>query len=159
MSGACDRWGMRDRFTEEHIDECERDLLGMSLTSDVLDRAVPVRHRRQLLDEPTRSRWRRTTRRWRSPARSTAVKEWIDKKGETMAFVDLAYGPNHYSCTIFSHLYGEFAELIASRRPLLVTGEKSTHNGRVSIKVKGLPPDADGKVGLPPIMDFPPTSR
>jgi DNA polymerase III alpha subunit len=76
----------------------------------------------------------------------TAVKEWIDKKGETMAFVDLAYGPNHYSCTIFSHLYGEFAELIASRRPLLVTGEKSTHNGRVSIKVKGLPPDADGKV-------------
>lgn len=33
MSGAFDRWKMRDQFTEEKIDECERDLLGMSLTS------------------------------------------------------------------------------------------------------------------------------
>jgi hypothetical protein len=107
MSGACDRWGMRDRFTEERIDELERDLLGMSLTS-----TYSIAQYQSVIDgnfwTRTRSRWRRTTRRWRSPARSTAVKEMDRQERQRDGLRRPRLRPNHYDCTIFSHLYGEF---------------------------------------------------
>jgi DNA polymerase-3 subunit alpha len=83
----------------------------------------------------------------------TAVKEILDKKQNKMCFVDLAYGPNHYSCTIFSHFFVEYEELINSRRPLLITGEVQTYKNRKSIVCQSLPPDNNGET-VPPIMDL-----
>ncbi len=150
MSGACDRWGMRDRFTEEHIDECERDLLGMSLTSSHSIAAYSSAIEGRFWTEPEfdteeEGAWVTVI------GEVSAVKEHVDKNGATMAFVDLVYGPNQWSCTCFAGLYETFKDLISSRRPILVTGVKSTYNGRSSVQVQGLPAE-DG--GGAPIMDL-----
>ena len=92
MSGACDRWGMRDRFTEEHIDECERDLLGMSLTSSHSIAAYSSAIEGRFWTEPEfdaeeEGAWVTVI------GEVSAVKEHVDKNGATMAFVDLVYGP------------------------------------------------------------------
>jgi DNA polymerase III alpha subunit len=150
MAGAFDRWNMRDDYTEERIDELERDLLGMSLTSVYSSAAVRRRHRRlEVLD---RGRVRCRDGRYARGGRGevTAVKEHIDSKGNEMAFVDLVYGPNHF---VFSHFWAEFGELLQSHRPVLITGVKSTHNGRTGLRVESLPPDANGEQ-TPPIMDL-----
>jgi DNA polymerase-3 subunit alpha len=152
MSGACDRWRKRDGFTEERIDELERELLGMSLTSTysiaqyqpLIDGKFWTEDEVDAADEGTPVA---------VAGEVAGVKEILDKNGNVMAFIDLVYGPNHYDCTVFSYLYDEFKPLLQSRRPILVTGEKNTHNGRVGVKVKGLPPDADGEQ-TPPLMDF-----
>lgn len=79
----------------------------------------------------------------------------LTHNSNTMAFVDLAYGPNQWSCTMFSYLWAEYEELVKSRRPLLITGVVDTYDktGRRSIKVESLPPDADGDF-VPPVLDL-----
>jgi DNA polymerase III alpha subunit len=152
MAGAFDRWGMRDQFTEEKIDELERDLLGMSLTSTYsIAQYAHIIDGRFWTEDEVESATDETP--VAVAGEVVGIKEHLDKKGNNMAFIDLAYGPNHYSCTIFSYLYAEFKDLLASRRPLMITGEKNTYNGRVSIKVKSLPPDDQGEV-TDCIMDF-----
>ena len=152
MSGACDRWGARDKFTEERIDELERELLGMSLSSIYsIAQYASVIDGRFWTEDEVESAVDGT--RVAVAGEVAGVKQIIDSKGHEMAFVDLAYGANHYSITLFSYLWAEFKELINSRRPLMVTGEKNTHNGRVSIVAKSLPPDDSGE-STPPVMDF-----
>ena len=149
MSGAFDRWQMRSDFTEDKIDELERELLGMSLTSvySVEQYADIVEGKFWTEDEFDAA-----------PEDSyvavvgevTALKEHIDRKGNTMAFVDLAYGPNHWSCTLFSYIYAEFKDLLMSRRPVLITGVKNTYNNRSSIRAQAAP----GEDSIPPVMDL-----
>lgn len=152
MSGALDRWGSRDKFTEERIDELERELLGMSLSSvysiaqyaQVIDGRFWTEDEVESVPDETRVA---------VAGEVAGVKEILDKKGNEMAFIDLAYGASHYSITVFSHLWSEFKDLVNSRRPLMITGEKNTHKNRISIVAKSLPADDSGEI-TPPIMDF-----
>lgn len=154
MAGAFDRWHFRDDFSEEKIDELERELIGISLTSvhsiqkyrDVIDGRFWTEDEIENSPDGTRVA---------VAGEVTGVKEHIDTKGNTMAFVDLSYGANTYNCKIFSYMYVEFDELLKSRRPLMITGVKDTYEktGRMSIKVESLPPDASGE-STPPIMDL-----
>ncbi len=152
MSGACDRWGKRDRFTEEHIDELERGLLGMSLTSatSIAAYSDAIEGRFWTEDEFDAEEEGAMVC---VVGEVVAVKEHKDKKGNTMAFIDLVYGPNNWSCTLFAGLYATYRDLIESKRPLLVTGTKSTHKGRASVRVEGLPENEEG-VFTPPVMDL-----
>lgn len=152
MAGAFDEWGKRDQFTEDHIDECERDLLGMSLTT--------VHSIGAYADAVTGRFWTEAEfdeaedgTRVAVIGEVAGVKEWTDSKGGCMAFVDLVYGPNRYSCTVFASLYEVYQDVINSRRPLLVMGTKNTYNGKVGIKVEGLPV-ANDEDWIPPVMDL-----
>jgi len=152
MSGACDRWAKRDRFTEDRIDELERELLGMSLTSvhSVAAYADVVEGRFWTEDEfDAAEEGQRVT----VVGEIVAIKEWTDSKGGLMCFVDLAYGPNRWSLTVFASLYEDYGELLHSKRPILATGAKSTHKGRSSIKVESLP-HVDASDWVPPLMDL-----
>lgn len=152
MSGACDRWGKRDRFTEDRIDELERELLGMSLTSvhSVAAYADVVDGRFWTEDEfDDAEEGQRVT----VVGEVVNIKDHVDVKGNLMCFVDLAYGPNRWSLTVFASLYEDYGELLHSRRPILATGAKSTHKGRSSIKVESLPHVGEDD-WVPPIMDL-----
>jgi DNA polymerase-3 subunit alpha len=152
MAGAFDRWGARDIYTEEHIDECERDLLGMSLTSvhsiaayaDAIEGHYWSENDFDEAEDGTRVA---------VVGEVCGVKEWIDSKGGTMAFVDLVYGPNHYNCTVFASLYDIYKDLINSRRPLLVMGTKNTHKGKAGVRVESLPVTND-EDWIAPIIDL-----
>jgi DNA polymerase-3 subunit alpha len=152
MSGACDRWGKRDQFTEEYIDEIERDLLGMSLTStysiavyaDVIEGRFWTEPEFDSAGDGTRVA---------VVGEVAGVKEWNDKKGNRMCFIDLVYGPNQYSCTVFASLYEVYKDLIQSGRPLLVTGAKNTYKGRAGIRVESLPVYNEDE-WVAPIMDL-----
>ncbi len=150
MSGACDRWKKRDRFTEERIDEMERELLGMSLTSvhSIAAFADVIEGRFWTEDEfDAAEEGQRVT----VVGEVVAVKDHVDKNGNIMCFVDLAYGPNRWSLTVFASLYEDYGELLHSKRPILATGSKSTHKGRSSIKVESLP-NADEGAWVAPII-------
>ncbi len=150
MSGACDGWKKRDRFTEEKIDEMERELLGMSLTSvhSIAAFADVIEGRFWTEDEfDAAEEGQRVT----VVGEVVAVKDHVDKNGNIMCFVDLAYGPNRWSLTVFASLYEDYGELLHSKRPILATGSKSTHKGRSSIKVESLP-NADEGAWVPPLM-------
>ncbi len=152
MSGACDRWAKRDRFTEERIDELERELLGMSLTSvhSVAAYADVVEGRFWTEDEfDAAEEGQRVT----VVGEIVAIKDHVDVKGNLMCFVDLAYGPNRWSLTVFASLYEDYGELLHSKRPILATGAKSTHKGRSSIKVESLP-HVDEDSWVPPLLDL-----
>ncbi len=152
MSGACDRWAKRDRFTEDRIDEMERDLLGMSLTSvhSIAAFADVIEGRFWTEDEfDAAEEGQRVT----VVGEVVAVKDHVDKNGNIMCFVDLAYGPNRWSLTVFASLYEDYGELLHSKRPILATGSKSTHKGRSSIKVESLPHVDEGEF-VAPIMDL-----
>jgi DNA polymerase-3 subunit alpha len=152
MAGAFDQWGMRDQFTEEHIDECERDLIGMSLTSvhsmgsyaDAIEGHYWTEEDFDAAEDGTRVA---------VMGEVSGVKEHVDKNQNTMCFIDLVYGPNQYSCTVFASLYDVYSEIINSRRPLLVVGSKSTYNGRSSVRVESLPV-ANEDDWLAPILDL-----
>jgi DNA polymerase III alpha subunit len=152
MSGACDEWGLRDEFTEDHIDECERDLLGMSLTSihsiaayaDAIDGKFWTEDDFDDASDGTRVA---------VVGEVVGIKEHVAINGGLMAFVDLAYGPNRWSCTIFANLYAEYKDLLGSRRPLLIAGTKNTYKGRSGIRVEALPSTADTE-WVPPVMDL-----
>lgn len=152
MAGACDRWRARDHLDEDLIDEKERDLLGMSLTSAysiaAYADAIEGRFWTELDFDAAADGTRVAV-----VGEVAAVKEWEDSRKQTMAFVDLVYGPNQYSCTIFAGLYEQYRDLIQSRRPLVVAGSKSTYKGRSSIRVEGLPV-AHEEDYVPPIMDL-----
>lgn len=156
MSGALDRWGMRDELTEERIDEVERELIGMSLTSvhSIQRYASLIEGRFWTEDEVEASP---DGTRVTLMGEVVAIKEHVDRKGQTMCFIDLAYGPNNWSVTVFSWLYAEYEELIKSRRPLMITGLRDTYvkkgSAQMSIKVESLPPDADGN-WTAPILDI-----
>jgi DNA polymerase-3 subunit alpha len=152
MAGACDRWKRRDRFTEERIDEMERELLGMSLTSvhSIAAFADVIEGRFWTEDEfDAAEEGQRVT----VVGEVVAVKDHVDKNGNIMCFVDLAYGPNRWSLTVFASLYEDYGELLHSKRPILATGSKSTHKGRSSIKVESLP-HVDSSEFVAPIMDL-----
>jgi DNA polymerase III alpha subunit len=152
MAGAFDQWGKRDDFTEEHIDICERDLLGMSLTSvhsiaaysDAIEGHFWTEDEFDEAEDGTRVA---------VVGEVSEVKEWQDSRGGGMAFVDLVYGPNRYSCTVFASLYDIYSDLINSRRPLLVMGVKNTHNGRAGIRVESMPVTND-EDWMAPIVDL-----
>lgn len=158
MAGAFDRWGMRNDFTEERIDELERELIGMSLTSvhSIQKYAGVIEGRFWTTDQIEASP---DGTRVTIMGEVTGMKELKDKNGNDMAFVDLSYGPNEWNCTFFSYLWVEYEELIKSRRPLMVTGVVETYINeekginRRSIKVESLPPDANGE-WTAPIMDL-----
>lgn len=150
MSGACDRWHKRDRFTEDRIDELERELLGMSLTSthSIAAFADVIEGRFWTEDEfDAAEEGQRVT----VAGEVVAVKEHHDKNQNLMCFVDLAYGPNRWSLTVFASLYEDYKDLLHSRRPILATGSKSTHKGRSGIRVETLPFN-DPSDFVPPIM-------
>lgn len=158
MSGAFDRWGMRDDFTEDRIDELERELLGMSLTSvHSIQKYAGVIDGRFWTEDEVEAAPDKT--RVTIVGEVVGMKEIVDRKGNPMAFVDLAYGANQWSVTAFSYIWAEFEELVKSRRPLLVTGVKETYVNeekginRTSILVESLPPDASGDF-TPPILDL-----
>jgi DNA polymerase-3 subunit alpha len=46
------------------------------------------------------------------------------KKGDSMAFVDLAYEANQYSCTFFPHTYEEYEELLKGQSLVMIGGYK-----------------------------------
>lgn len=152
MSGAFDRWKMRDQFTEDKIDECERDLLGMSLTSihsiaayaDAIEGHFWTEDEFDEAEDGTRVA---------VVGEVSAIKEHVDKKQNTMCFIDLVYGPHRYSCTVFASLYEVYRDLIHSRRPLLVMGSKNTYNGRSSVRVESLPTTND-EDWMAPIVDL-----
>jgi DNA polymerase III alpha subunit len=152
MSGACDRWGKRDEYTEDHIDQLERNLLGMSLTSvysiaayaDAIEGRFWTEEEFESAEDGTRVA---------IVGEISNIKEHVDVKGNTMAFIDLVYGPNQWNCTLFASMYAEYHDLIHSRRPLLITGAKNTHKGKMGLKVEALPCDDDGE-WVPPIMDL-----
>jgi DNA polymerase-3 subunit alpha len=134
-AGAFDRFGARDDFTEERIDELEREFIGVSLTSklaitnyaDVLDPRIWTEEEFDSEIEDTRVT---------VGGEVVATKEIVDKKGGKMCFVDLAYGPNEWSCTFFSHIYPQYKDMIESRRPLIVVGKKNTYKDRSSVVVE-----------------------
>lgn len=158
MGGAFDKWGMRDDFTEDKIDELERHLLGMSLTSiHSIQKYANVIEGHFWSEEEIDASPDGT--RVTIMGEVIGMKEINDKKGDKMAFVDLAYGPNRWSVTAFSWIWAEFEELIKSRRPLMITGIVDTYVNKAKgierrgIRIEPLPPDAYGDAMLP-IMDL-----
>jgi DNA polymerase-3 subunit alpha len=158
MAGAFDLWGMRRDFTEERIDVLERELLGMSLTSvHSIQRYSSVIEGRFWTEEQVEAAPDGT--RVTVMGEVVGIKEHADTNGNMMCFIDLAYGPNQWNCTVFSYLYAEYEELIKSRRPLMITGIAETYVNkdkgieRRNIKVESLPADAEGNL-TPPIMDI-----
>lgn len=151
-AGACDRWGMRDDMAEERVDELERETLGMSLTSvysiqqyaNVIEGKFWTEEQVESVPDGTRVT---------VMGEVVNIKPWQDSKGNTMAFIDLNYGSNNWSATIFARNLAEYEDVIKSRRPIMVSGEKSTYKGRVSIKVIALP-TMEGQVYQPAIIDL-----
>lgn len=157
MAGAFDQWGMRNDFTEEKIDELERELIGMSLTSvHSIQKYAGVIEGRFWTEDQIEAAPDGT--RVTVMGEVTGMKE-INSKNGPMAFVDLGYGPNNWNCTMFAYLWAEYEELVKSRRPLMITGvvdtyvDESKGINRRSIKVESLPPDANGD-WTAPIMDL-----
>jgi DNA polymerase-3 subunit alpha len=54
----------------------------------------------------------------------TGVKVIRTKKGEPMAFVDVAYGINQYSCTLFPEMYERYKDLLDLPTAFLIAGTK-----------------------------------
>lgn len=133
-AGAFDRWGMRNDYTEEKIDELERELLGVSITShysltayaDILENRIWSEEEFEMAADGTRVV---------VAGEVIGIKEHIDKNGKVMCFVDLSYKTNDWSCTFFASIYQTFKSLIHSKRPIFVIGDKSTYEGRSSITV------------------------
>jgi DNA polymerase-3 subunit alpha len=155
MAGAFDRWHMRDDFTEERIDELERELLGMSLTSvhSIQQYAHVINEMYWTEDEvENAAEGTRVT----IMGEIQGVKEHRDKNGRIMCFLDMVNGPNAWSCTVFEGDYRLFKDVINSRRPLHITGDKNTHKGRVGITVRALDYDNDDPNNqyVPPIQDL-----
>lgn len=131
-AGAMDRWGRRDDLTEEKADELEREYLGVSLSTkysaasyaDVID---PRIHDEAAFDALGEDELVDVA------GEVVGHKEWRDSKGGLMCFVDLAYGPNEWSVTFFSHAYARYHDLIHSRRPLFIKGRKNVYNGRSGV--------------------------
>jgi DNA polymerase-3 subunit alpha len=53
-----------------------------------------------------------------------AIKEIKTKKGDKMAFVDIAFGINHWNCTFFPFAWTKYSELMREPRVLLLAGYK-----------------------------------
>lgn len=64
----------------------------------------------------------------------TGVKVIRTKKaGDLMAFVDIAFGVNQYSCTLFPVVYRQFMDLLRVGNPVLVNGYADSSRGGVQI--------------------------
>ncbi len=132
--GAFDFQGLRDDLTNERIDEIEREVLGISLSSaysvnnygDVLDPRIHTEAEFTAMHEGDRVQ---------IGGEITDITEHIDTKGNTMAFITVAYGNDEWSCTFFSKMYKTYHDLLHSRRPVIILGNKNTYNGRSGINV------------------------
>jgi DNA polymerase-3 subunit alpha len=51
-----------------------------------------------------------------------AVKEYVDKNGNTMAFVDIEFDGDKYSCTFFAEQYGKCRHMLTEGAAVLVRG-------------------------------------
>jgi DNA polymerase-3 subunit alpha len=66
------------------------------------------------------------------------VKPIKTKKGQPMAFIDLARGPDVFSCTCFTGEYLRYAEVLEDADSIIVKGRKNIYNDRASIIVDRL---------------------
>lgn len=57
------------------------------------------------------------------------------RKNELMAFLDVAYGADRYSCTLFPYQYKTFATLIKRPTLFLMSGQKDDSQGKLQIIV------------------------
>ena len=60
------------------------------------------------------------------------------KKGEKMAFIDVAYGQNQYSCTLFPHQYQQFYKMIERPSIFFISGNKDDSRGATQIIVNDI---------------------
>jgi DNA polymerase-3 subunit alpha len=61
------------------------------------------------------------------------VKEINTKNGDKMAFVDLGYGINNYSCTFFPVMYSEYNNLFKKPTAFFISGYKDASRGQLQI--------------------------
>ena len=54
----------------------------------------------------------------------TNLKVINTKKGDKMAFIDVAYDANQYSCTLFPKVYEQYTELLKRQTLFLIAGFK-----------------------------------
>lgn len=151
-AGACDRWQMRDHMAEDRVDELERETIGMSLTSvHSIQQYAQIIEGKFWTEEQVESAPDDT--RVTIMGEVTNIKPWKQGNGRDMAFLDVSYGANNWSVVVFARDLSAYGDVIKSRRPLMISGFKSTRNGRVSIKPHGLEASA-GDNWLDPIIDL-----
>ena len=81
------------------------------------------------------------------------------KNDEMMAFLDIAYGTNHYRCTLFPFVYSQVYKLIERPTILLIAGHKDDRNQIIvndvvdvvdAAREQGFEPN--GKKDMPPLQ-------
>jgi DNA polymerase-3 subunit alpha len=132
-SGAADAFHMRDQYSGTEIMKFERARLGVSLTmpSETQQHAELIEANIHSNDEfETIEDGKEVI----AGGDVIEVKPTQTKKGEDMAFVQLAFGANQWRCVFFPGQWKAYQDLIERGR-MMVVGKKDTWNATVSIKV------------------------
>jgi DNA polymerase III subunit alpha len=124
-SGALDRFGMRDGWTPMEKSQAERETLGVSVSSAIeAEKYDAILKPRVWTEEELQE----------MPEKEPVVvggeidvvRQVKTKKGQEMGFIDLVYGDNEYSCTIFPGAWPTAKKVLSTATYVLVKGKTSS---------------------------------
>jgi DNA polymerase III subunit alpha len=131
--GAFDRWGMRKDWTDVQKAEAEKRLLGFALATgaaitkykSIIEAKVPAEHEWDEMGEGVDAM---------VGGEITNVKEIVTKKGDPMAFVELAFESNEYSATFFPNTYQRYRHLLATGNAIICKGARDAERGCMRVE-------------------------
>lgn len=137
LSGACDLWGERDKYSGNEIAQFEKEYLGMAITM-----TGAVQDYKALMEEHTHSSLEvdemEDGQEVIAGGDVVEVKKTTIRKGKAqgqeMAHVTLAFGVNQYRCTFFAREWKTYREAIEGGS-IMVVGKRNSWRGSISIKV------------------------
>ena len=136
-AGAFDWAGMRDAWSANAIKEAEAERLGLPISvepsvtkhKELLDQYVYAEAEFEEMDEGDTLT---------VAGEVLRIKDLTTKKGQPMAFFDIGYGSDEFSCTLFTGEFLKFQNVLADADGVIVQGRKNTFNGKSSIIVSRL---------------------
>lgn len=132
-AGAFDSMGERNALTDAQRGYQEKEVLGVALSSRGLDKALMglVEERIWTEDEFEQASDGVTVTVGGEIINSRVIRT---RKGDPMAFVDVAFGPNQYSCTMFPKIFEKYSDIIVNDELVLIKGQKDDR-GAVIVNV------------------------
>jgi DNA polymerase-3 subunit alpha len=134
MSGALDSFGLRNDTIEEEKAIGEREYLGFTLSraSEIEQHKERIRglkgfkesHELEDLDGGTVF----------VGGEVVAIKEIKTRHGDPMAFIDLAFGTDEYSLTLFPEQYAKYASILSEGNAVVIKGDWDASRKTVTVK-------------------------
>jgi DNA polymerase-3 subunit alpha len=131
--GAFDWAGERQGATDRERIDHERELLGFSLSAmsksvQYQDVLIGYTHSQEHVDDAQDREYVTIG------GEVTGVRETTTRKGEGMAFVDVAHELETYSVVCFPRLWDTYASILAEGETILVSGTKDAERGSILLK-------------------------